>query len=135
MIWMDVELEYLVKAWEQERRSLRNTEPVGAETVRGRKDVGARETCRRRPGARTRGNSGSRVDGREPTWNKQGSLLENHSKQWENSCLQLTLDVEVCGASRRTATASPTLEQTFCFTFDKVGVLEYSSNVTQKIDL
>jgi hypothetical protein len=48
MIWMDVELEYLIKAWEQERRSLRNTEPVGAETVRGRKDVGARETCRRR---------------------------------------------------------------------------------------
>ena len=66
---------------------------------------------------------------------EQGSLVENRSKEREDSCLRLTLDAEVCGASRRTATASPTLEQTFCFTFDKVGVLEYSSNVTQKIDL
>ena len=38
-----------------------------------------------------------------------------------------------CRASRRTATASPILN--FCFTLDKVGVLEYSHSVTQKIDL
>ena len=62
---------------------------------------------------------------------RQDLLVENRHNS--GSCWRLTLDVDVCGAGLRTATASPILK--FCFTLDKVGVLEYSRSVTQKIDL
>src|SRR5271155_1263263 len=73
-------------------------------------------------------------DGREPTWNwKKTRFAGREFATNSGSCWRLTLDVDVCGASLETATASPILN--FCFTLDKVGVLEYSRSVTQKIDL
>src|SRR5436309_14312958 len=68
------------------------------ETVRGtqrrqRKQVLQEETLETKAG---NGISGRCVDGREPTWQRQGSLVENCGKQWEkNSRLRLNLDVDV----------------------------------------
>jgi len=42
-------------------------------------------------------------------------------------------DMDGCRVCWQSATASPILD--FCFTQEKVGVLEYSRSVTQKIDL
>ena len=64
---MDIELEYLIKAWKRVCKSLQNAEAVGAVTVEDAKTSVQRlqeETL----GARNCGISGS-LDGREPTWN------------------------------------------------------------------
>jgi hypothetical protein len=63
---MDIELEYLIKAWKRGLQT-RNAEAVGAVTVEDAKTSVQRlqeETL----GARNCGVSG-RLDGREPTWN------------------------------------------------------------------
>jgi hypothetical protein len=62
---------------------------------------------------------------------RQDSLAENCSEQWEQPMFadhswEWMSAVQVGNCNSITD---------FCFTLDKVGVLEYSRSVTQKIDL
>ena len=95
------------------------------------------------PGARklqeeTLGAQDCRVCG---SYGRKGTNSETEKTRCAGRELQQTVGVAYIGtalrvemkvyASRRTAAASPI----FCFTLDKVGVLEYSRSVTQKFNL
>ena len=66
-----------------------------------------------------------RFIGRESQQRVRGLMFATHSGC---GCIRMRCKSENCNSITNPGT-------NFCFTFDKVGVLEYSRNVTQKINL
>ena len=87
VIGMDGKLEYLIKTWKQICISLWNTEPVGAVTVKGCKDISVRKLREETLGAQNVVSVGDMLMEGNQLGERQELLIENHCKQWEQPVL------------------------------------------------
>ena len=130
---MDGELEYLIRAWKQVWKSLQNAEAVGAVTVEDA-ETSVQGNCRTKHwelGMRTQCELCRR-------W--KGTNLERKMARFAGRESPQTVGATSVGASLWMWVYAVQLGNcnsitNFCFTLEKVGVLEYSRSVTQKVNL